>query len=69
MRAKNSLAIAKDWQLEGLIMTLAAAALVIIGEIGEKALLGTLGGGAIISGVFLIIGAFTLRGAEKKRAE
>lgn len=61
MRVKETLAIAKDWQLEGLIMTITAAALVLTGEIGNKAILGTLGGGAIITGVFLLIGAFTLR--------
>lgn len=60
MRTKHLFDLGKDWQLEGLIMTISAVGLVVIGEIGDKAILGTLGGGAIIAGVFLLIGAITL---------
>lgn len=66
MRTKHILDLGKDWQLEGLVMTISAVALVVIGEIGDKAILGTLGGGAIIAGVFLLIGAITLRGNRTK---
>lgn len=68
MRTKEKLAIGKDWQLEGLIMTITAVALVVTSGIGDKAMLGTIGGGAIITGVFLLLGALALGADEKKNA-
>lgn len=61
MRTKEQNPAARDWQLEGLIITLSAAALPVVSEIGDKAIMGTAGGGALVAGVFVLIGALTLR--------
>ncbi len=67
VRAKRSLPfIAKDWQLEGIIMTCASVGLLMMSSIGSKAVLGTAGGGAIIAGVFLLIGALSIASEAKK---
>lgn len=66
MQAKQTVALAKDWQLEGLMMTIAAATSTLMSEIGTKAILGTLGGGAIITGVFLLIGVLSAKSDTKK---
>lgn len=60
MRTKASNPAARDWQLEGTIVTLSAAALPVVSEIGDKAIMGTAGGGALVAGIFLVVGALTL---------
>lgn len=61
LRTKELNPAARDWQLEGLVITLSAAALPVVSEIGDKAIMGTAGGGALVAGVFVLIGALTLR--------
>lgn len=68
MRLKDRLLIAKDWQIEGLVLTFTSLALVITSDIGTKAITGTLGGGAIIAGVFLLLGALGMR-SKSSRAD
>lgn len=63
MRTKGENPAARDWQLEGGIITISAAALPLVSEIGDKAIMGTAGAGALIAGVFVMIGALSLRGA------
>ncbi|WP_237224468.1 hypothetical protein [Rothia nasisuis] len=67
MRTKASNPVARDWQLEGAIVTLSAAALPVVSEIGDKAIMGTAGGGALVAGIFLVVGALTLRGVAHGR--
>lgn len=69
MRTKEQNPAARDWQLEGLIITLSAAALPVVSEIGDKAIMGTAGGGALVAGVFVLIGALTLRAQANKHHE
>lgn len=65
MRTKGHNPAARDWQLEGAIITIFAATLPVVSEIGDKAIMGTAGAGALIAGVFVMIGALTLRSAGK----
>lgn len=67
MRTKEQNPAARDWQLEGLIVTLSAAALPLVADIGDKAIMGTAGGGALVAGVFVLIGALTLRSQAVKK--
>lgn len=69
LRAKEQNPVARDWQLEGLIITLTAAALPVVSEIGDKAIMGTAGGGALVAGVFVLIGALTVRFQAGKTRE
>ncbi|HIY94348.1 MAG TPA: hypothetical protein H9821_01605 [Candidatus Rothia avicola] len=66
MRTKASNPAARDWQLEGAIVTLSAAALPVVSEIGDKAIMGTAGGGALVAGIFLAVGAFSLMSLHQK---
>lgn len=68
LRTKGDNPAAKDWQLEGGVVTIFAAALPVVSEIGIKAIMGTTGGGALIAGVFLAVGAFSLRSAGRQAA-
>lgn len=67
MRTKASNPAARDWQLEGAIVTISAAALPVVSEIGDKAIMGTAGGSALVAGIFLVVGALTLRGVAYRR--
>lgn len=67
-RARDDNPAARDWQLEGCIVMLSAAALPLVSGIGLKAIMGTAGGGALIAGVFLAVGAFSLLSAGQKDA-
>ena len=69
MRTKEQNPAARDWQLEGLMITLSAAALPLVSEIGDKAIMGTAGAGALVAGVFVLIGALTLRSQASKHPE
>ncbi|WP_421083750.1 hypothetical protein [Rothia nasimurium] len=66
MRTQGMNPAARDWQLEGAVVTLSAAALPVVSEIGDKAIMGTAGGGALIAGIFLLVGALTLRGEARR---
>lgn len=68
LRTKGDNPAAKDWQLEGGVVTIFAAALPVVSDIGTKAIMGTAGGGALIAGVFLAVGAFSLRSAGRQAA-
>lgn len=61
LRVKNTLPTDKDWRIAGFATVLAAAALPVIAELGAKALLGVSAGGALIAGIFMLVGALTLR--------
>ncbi|MGV3104090.1 hypothetical protein [Rothia sp. 32237D007AR] len=61
MRTQADNPVARDWKLEGIIVTLSAAALPLVSDIGDKAIMGTAGGGALAAGIFLVIGALSLR--------
>lgn len=67
MRTKGSNPAARDWQLEGVIITLSAAALPVVSDIGAKAIMGTTAGGALVTGIFLVVGALTLRADATRR--
>ncbi|MDO4898282.1 MAG: DUF308 domain-containing protein [Rothia sp. (in: high G+C Gram-positive bacteria)] len=66
MRTKGANPAARDWQLEGAIITVFAAALPVVSEIGDKAIMGTAGAGALLAGVFVMIGALSLRSAGRQ---
>lgn len=61
LRLKENLPVWRDLQLAGLIAIVTALVLPVLSEVGEKAILGITGAGALIAGVFLLIGSFTLR--------
>lgn len=58
VRYRLMIAAARDWVLEGTVMFVAALILPLMANIGPKAVLGVTGGGALIAGVFLLVGAF-----------
>lgn len=66
LRVKNMLPVDKDWRIAGFVLTVAGALIPVIGDLGAKATLGVSGGGALIAGVFMMIGAFTVRSGAQK---
>ena len=60
-RYRSVIAAARDWVLEGTVMLAAALAVPFMANIGPKAVLGVTGGGALIAGVFLLVGALGAR--------
>ena len=60
-RYRSVIAAARDWVLEGAVMLAAALAVPFMVNIGPKAVLGVTGGGALIAGVFLLVGALGAR--------
>ena len=60
-RYRSVIAAARDWVLEGAVMLAAALAVPFMANIGPKAVLGVTGGGALIAGVFLLVGALGAR--------
>ena len=57
--------LGRDARMTGLITMITGMALFWFGEIGEHATFGILGSGALVAGVFLLIGVLTLRRAGR----
>lgn len=57
LRYRSVVAVWRDWVLEGAVLAAVALLLPLMGEIGAKATLGVPGGGALIIGIFLLVGA------------
>lgn len=57
MRYRSAVAVWRDWVLEGGVLLAVALLLPFVGEIGAKATLGVPGGGALIIGIFLLVGS------------
>ncbi|WP_144790214.1 DUF308 domain-containing protein [Kocuria palustris] len=53
--------LARDWQIAGLVTAAAAIGVLLVAGLGPHAILGVVGGAAIISGVLLLLGALSLR--------
>lgn len=53
--------LARDWQIVGLVNAVAAIGVLLVAGLGPHAILGVVGGAAIISGVLLLLGALSLR--------
>lgn len=53
--------LARDWQIVGLVTAAAAVIVLLVAGLGTHAILGVVGGAAIISGVDLLIAGLTLR--------
>jgi hypothetical protein len=53
--------LAKDWQIVGLVTAAAAIGVLLVAGLGPHAILGVVGGAAIISGVLLLLAGLTLR--------
>jgi len=66
-RYRSAVAVWRDWVLEGGVLLAVALILPFVGEIGAKATLGVPGGGALIIGVFLLVGS--LGPSEKAGAD
>ncbi len=66
LRGKDALPVDKDWRIAGFVLTVAGALIPVIGDLGAKAILGVSGGGALIAGIFMMIGALTVRSDAKK---
>lgn len=69
LRAKNTLPTDKDWRIAGIVTTAAALMMPLVSDLGAKALLGVSGGAALIVGIFMLIGALTLRSMQAEDSE
>lgn len=61
LRGEKWLPGAKDWKLTGLVGVGTAITLVLLAGVGGKVILGVTGGGALLAGIFLLVGAFSLK--------
>lgn len=61
LRVKNVFPTDKDWRIAGFATVVAAGLLPVVSELGAKAILGVTGGGALIAGIFMFVGALTVR--------
>lgn len=60
--------LARDWQIVGLVLAVAAIGVLLVAGLGTHAILGVVGGAAVIAGVDLVIAAVSLRRAEDQPA-
>ncbi|QRZ61651.1 hypothetical protein [Rothia sp. ZJ932] len=65
LRVKNVLPTDKDWRIAGFVTVMSALGLTVLSDLGAKAMLGVTAGGALIAGIFMVIGAISLRGQSK----
>lgn len=60
--------LAKDWQIVGLVNAAAAIGVLLVAGLGPHAILGVVGGGAIIAGVLLLLAGLSLRHDARSEA-
>lgn len=66
LKSRTTFPLGRDWTIAGLVTVLAATGLVLVVDLGAKALLGVVGGAALIIGVTHLLGALSLRHEDRR---
>ncbi|MCD1145215.1 hypothetical protein LQU92_08195 [Kocuria sp. LUK] len=66
LKHRTDFPLGRDWTIAGLATVLAATGLVLVVDLGPKALFGVVGGSAIVIGVTHLLAALTLRHEDRR---
>ncbi|MEX5299590.1 DUF308 domain-containing protein [Kocuria sp. CPCC 205292] len=66
LRFRTSFPLGRDWTIAGLVTVLAATGLVLVVDLGAKALFGVVGAAAVVIGVTHLLAALTLRHEDRR---
>lgn len=66
LRSRTTFPLGRDWTIAGLVTVLAATGLVLVADLGAKAIFGVVGGAAVVVGVMHLLAALTLRHEDRR---
>lgn len=66
LKFRTTFPLGRDWTIAGLTTVLAATGLVLVVDLGAKALFGVVGGAAVVIGVMHLLAALTLRHEDRR---
>ncbi|MFF0903289.1 UNVERIFIED_CONTAM: DUF308 domain-containing protein [Kocuria sp. CPCC 205316] len=66
LKFRTSFPLGRDWTIAGLVTVLAATGLVLVVDLGAKALFGVVGAAAVVIGVTHLLAALTLRHEDRR---
>lgn len=66
LKFRTTFPLGRDWTIAGLVTVLAATGLVLVVDLGPKALFGVVGAAAVVIGVTHLIAALTLRHEDRR---
>lgn len=66
LKFRTTFPLGRDWTIAGLVTVLAATGLVLVVDLGPKALFGVVGAAAVVIGVTHLIAALTLRYEDRR---
>ncbi|MEX5294064.1 DUF308 domain-containing protein [Kocuria sp. CPCC 205268] len=66
LRFRTSFPLGRDWTIAGLTTVLAATGLVLVVDLGAKAIFGVVGAAAVVIGVTHLLAALTLRHEDRR---
>ncbi|MFF0990069.1 DUF308 domain-containing protein [Kocuria nitroreducens] len=66
LRFRTTFPLGRDWTIAGLVTVLAATGLVLVVDLGPKALFGVVGAAAVVIGVTHLLAALTLRHEDRR---
>ncbi|MFE7630652.1 DUF308 domain-containing protein [Kocuria sp. NPDC057446] len=66
LKFRTTFPLGRDWTIAGLVTVLAATGLVLVVDLGAKALFGVVGAAAVVIGVTHLIAALTLRHEDRR---
>jgi len=66
LKFRTGFPLGRDWTIAGFVTVLAATGLVLVVDLGAKALLGVVGGAAVVIGVTHLLAALTLRHEDRR---
>ncbi|HST71250.1 MULTISPECIES: DUF308 domain-containing protein [Kocuria] len=66
LKFRTGFPLGRDWTIAGLVTVLAATGLVLVVDLGAKALFGVVGGAAVVIGVAHLLAALTLRHEDRQ---
>ncbi|GGG47730.1 hypothetical protein GCM10011374_07660 [Kocuria dechangensis] len=66
LKFRTSFPLGRDWTIAGFVTVLAATGLVLVVDLGAKALFGVVGGAAVVIGVTHLLAALTLRHEDRR---
>jgi uncharacterized membrane protein HdeD (DUF308 family) len=66
LKFRTTFPLGRDWTIAGLVTVLAATGLVLVADLGAKALFGVVGAAAVVIGVTHLLAALTLRHEDRR---
>jgi uncharacterized membrane protein HdeD (DUF308 family) len=66
LKFRTTFPLGRDWTIAGLVTVLAATGLVLVVDLGPKALFGVVGASAVVIGVTHLLAALTLRHEDRR---